>query len=276
MSKISACIISYNEEAKIRECLESLSGIADEIIVVDSESEDRTREIAYDYTDKVYLQPFLGHIEQKNLAVSHANHDWVLSLDCDERLSQQAREELLAIKEDLDKFAAYSFPRKTFYIYRWLEHCWYPDRKVRLFNKQNAKWAGVNPHDHVEVNGKVKKLQNDILHFSFDSVAAHVNTMQKFTDIAAGEIRAKNKKVRALTPLTHAIWTFLRVYIFSGGFKDGFAGLTAAILSFTHVYVKYAKVYSQRKRDHWLDQQRELALASVTEEEAVNENKLAS
>jgi len=276
MPKISACIISFNEEEKIRDCLLSLSGIVDEIIIVDSESEDLTREIAYDFTDKIYLQPFLGHIEQKNLAVSYASHDWILSLDCDERLSEQAKQEILAIKNNLDDCAAYSFPRKTFYVYRWLEHCWYPDRKVRLFNRKKAKWAGVNPHDHVEVKGKSKKLLGDIHHYSFDSVADHVTTLQKFTDIAAGEIMAKGKKVRALTPLLRAFWTFLRVYLFRGGFKDGFAGLTASVLSFTHVYVKYAKVYSWRKRQDYLQQQKQQqeALENAGIEEA--EKKLAS
>ena len=273
MPKISACIISYNEEEKIRDCLLSLAGIVDEIVVVDSESDDRTREIAYDFTDKVHLQAFLGHIEQKNLAVSHASHDWVLSLDCDERLSEKAKEEILAIKDKLDDYAAYSLPRKTFYVYRWLEHCWYPDRKVRLFNRKKAKWAGVNPHDHVEVKGKVKKLTGDILHYSFDSVADHIATLQKFTDIAAGEIINKGKKVRALTPLLHAWWTFWRVYLFRGGFKDGFAGFTASLLSFTHVYVKYAKVYSWRKRQHYLERLKAEEAAALENAQAAEEEK---
>jgi len=283
MAKITACIISFNEEEKIRDCLESLSGIVDEIVVVDSESEDRTREIAFDYTDKVHLQAFLGHIEQKNLAVSFASHDWVLSLDCDERLSEQAREEILSIKENLDKYDAYSFPRKTFYVYRWLEHCWYPDRKIRLFNRNKAKWAGVNPHDHVEAKGRVHKLSGDIQHYSFDSVADHVNTLQKFTDIAAREVLAKGKRVWALSPLLHAIWTFLRVYIFRGGFRDGFAGFTASILSFTHVYVKYAKVYTERKRERYLQQQvldaeakaRELEQGQAADQQSIDEKETA-
>lgn len=256
MPKISACIISYNEEQKIRECLESLEGVADEIIVVDSESEDRTREIAYDYTDQVHLQAFLGFVEQKNLAVEKASHDWILSLDCDERLTEEARQEILDIKEHLDNCAAYSFPRKTFYVYRWLNHCWYPDRKVRLFNRKKAKWSGGDVHESVSVKGKIKKLQGDIAHYSFDSVAEHIQVLQKYTDLAAAELLKKNKRVGALSPLLHAKWTFLRVYFFNGGFKDGFAGFTAAILSFMHVYVKYAKVYTQQKREKWLQQVR--------------------
>jgi len=281
MPKISACIISFNEEDKIRDCLLSLEGIVDEIIVVDSESEDLTREIAYDFTDKIFLQPFLGHIEQKNLAVSYASHDWVLSLDCDERLSEQAKDEILAIKDELDTYAAFSFPRKTFYVYRWLNHCWYPDRKVRLFNRKKAKWAGVNPHDHVEVKGRVKKFQGDIFHYSFDSIADHITTLQKFTDIAARELEAKKKRVGPLSPLGHAIATFLRVYIFRGGFKDGFAGFTASLLSFTHVYVKYAKVYAQGKRLKYFETLNAEAqamenLAITNDPESLGEEKIAS
>ena len=132
--KISACIISFNEEDKIEECLISLDGVVDEIIVVDSLSTDRTKEIAKKYTDKIYDQKFLGHVEQKNLAVKKATHDWVLSLDCDERLTSELRESILSVKNNLDDADAYRVARRTFYVYRWLNHCWYPDFKIRLFN----------------------------------------------------------------------------------------------------------------------------------------------
>lgn len=243
MPKISACIISFNEEKKIEDCLRSLQGIADEIIVVDSLSNDATIAIAKKYTDHIYDQKFLGHVEQKNLAVSKANHDWILSLDCDERLSEDLRTSILNIKEQLDAFDAYKMPRKTFYVYRWLNHCWYPDKKVRLFNKQKAKWGGVNPHDKVIVDSdKIRELKGDILHYSFDSISAHVQTLDKFTEIGAQEIIKRGKKVSLISPFTHAVWTFLRMYVFRLGFLDGFAGLVASVLSFVHVFVKYSKV----------------------------------
>jgi glycosyltransferase involved in cell wall biosynthesis len=243
MPKISACIISFNEEKKIEDCLRSLQGIADEIIVVDSLSNDATLAIAKKYTDQIYEQKFLGHVEQKNLAVSKANHDWILSLDCDERLSEQLKASILAIKDLLDEFDAYRMPRKTFYVYRWLNHCWYPDKKVRLFNKHKAKWGGVNPHDKVIVStNKVKELSGDILHYSFDSISAHIQTLDKFTEIGAQEIIKRGKRVNLISPFTHAIWTFLRMYVFRLGFLDGFAGLMASVLSFVHVFVKYSKV----------------------------------
>lgn len=249
MPKISACIISYNEEKKIEDCLRSLDGVADEIIVVDSLSGDATRDIARNYTDRIFEQAFLGHVEQKNLAVSKASHDWILSLDCDERLSDELKAGILAIKDALDKTDAYRMARKTFYVYRWLNHCWYPDKKVRLFNKHKAHWGGVNPHDRVVVDsGRISDLRGDILHYSFDSISAHLQTLDKFTEIGAGEIIKRGKKVNLLSPFTHATWTFIRMYILRLGFMDGFAGLVASLLSFVHVFVKYSKVIFYRRR----------------------------
>ena len=260
MPEISACIISYNEEKKIEDCLKSLAGVADEIVVVDSLSTDRTREIAARYTDNITNQAFLGHVEQKNLAVSKTRYDWVLSLDCDERLSSELQQSILAIKDDLDHTDAYLMARRTFYVYRWLNHCWYPDKKVRLFNKHKARWAGINPHDKVIVDsGKVRMVSGDILHYSFDSISAHIQTLDRFTEISAGEITASGKKVTVLTPFTHALWTFFRMYFLQRGFLDGFAGMVASVLSFMHVFVKYSKVYFYyRSQENERKQQRKL------------------
>jgi glycosyltransferase involved in cell wall biosynthesis len=251
MPKISACVISFNEEKKIEDCLKSLQPVVDEIIVVDSLSTDNTLEIAAKYTDKIYEQKFLGHVEQKNLAVSKASHDWILSLDCDERLSTQLQDSIKYIKGDLSLHDAYKMPRKTFYVYRWLNHCWYPDKKVRLFDKNKARWGGTNPHDKVIVNSNnVQELKGDILHYSFDSISAHIQTLDKFTEIGAQEIIKKGKKVSVWSPLLHAKWTFIRMYVVRGGFLDGFAGLVASILSFMHAFVKYSKVlFYQRSKN---------------------------
>lgn len=243
MPKISACVISYNEEKKIADCLRSLKAVADEIIVVDSLSTDRTREIAAEFTDKIFEQEFLGHIEQKNLAVSKASHDWILSLDCDERLDDELITSILAIKDRLDEHDAYRMARKTFYVYRWLNHCWYPDMKVRLFNRNTARWGGTNPHDHVEVDGRdIVTLKGDIQHFSFDSISDHLKTLDSFTEIGAREIIRKGKKVSLLSPFSHGLWTFIKVYVVRQGFRDGFAGMVASVLSGMHAFVKYSKV----------------------------------
>ncbi|MGI9342365.1 MAG: glycosyltransferase family 2 protein [Gammaproteobacteria bacterium] len=251
MPKISGCIISFNEEAKLEDCLQSLAPVVDEIVIVDSLSTDGTVEIARRYTDKVYDQKFLGHIEQKNLAVSKASHDWILSLDCDERLDDELTAAILRVKDSLDNHGAYRMARKTFYVYRWLNHCWYPDRKVRLFNRNLAKWGGTNPHDVIIIDENVvHDLPGDIQHYSFDSISAHVQTLDKFTEIAAGEIIRKGKRVTLLDPFTHSVWAFIRIYFVRGGFRDGFAGFVASWLSGVYAFVKYTKViFHQRQRE---------------------------
>ena len=250
MAKISACIISYNEENKIEDCLKSLDGIVDEIIIVDSLSTDRTLEISKKYTNKIYDQKFLGHVEQKNLAVSKASNDWILSLDCDERVTDELKQSILAIKNDLQQADAYKMARRTFYVYRWLNYCWYPDQKIRLFNKKSARWAGTNPHDHVEVDGeKIKLLKGDLLHYSFNSISEHIQTLDSFTEIGANEIIRKNKKVSIISPWTHGLWTFLKLYVFKRGFMDGYAGLVVAVISGMHAFIKYNKVLFKRWKE---------------------------
>ncbi len=250
MPKISACIISYNEEARIEDCLKSLLPVADEIIVVDSLSTDRTREIAAQYTDRIFEQPFLGHVEQKNLAVEKASHDWILSLDCDERLDETLTASILAVKDHLDDASAYRMARKTFYVYRWLNHCWYPDMKVRLFDRRKARWGGINPHDRVEVQaGEVRTLSGDILHYSFDSISDHLKTLDNFTEIGAREIISRGKSVSVLAPFTHGFWTFFRTLVVKRGFLDGFAGWVVSVLSGMHAFVKYSKVITFRRHN---------------------------
>lgn len=149
MPKISACIISFNEEKKIEACLQSLLPVADEIVVIDSASTDDTIDIAKKYTDKIISHPFAGYGKQKNFAISMASNDWILSLDCDERLSPELQQSILAVKDQLNSNNAFSMARRTFYIYRWLNHCWYPDINTRLFNSTTAKWSDNDIHESV-------------------------------------------------------------------------------------------------------------------------------
>lgn len=248
MTKISACIISFNEEQKIEDCLKSLQSVVDEIIIVDSLSSDNTLKIAEKYTDKIFHQKFLGHIEQKNLAVSKAENDWILSLDCDERLTPELQQSILAVKNNPGAADAWCMHRKTFYVYRWLNHCWYPDTKTRLFNKHTAHWGGTNPHDRIITQGRnIRLLKGDIQHYSFSSISEHLKTIDKFTEIGADELIKKGKHFTILSPLTHATWTFFKLYFIKRGFMDGFAGLVVSVLSFMHVFVKYTKAIIKRR-----------------------------
>ncbi|MBE9560008.1 MAG: glycosyltransferase family 2 protein [Proteobacteria bacterium] len=248
MAKISACIISFNEEKKIEDCLKSLQPVVDEIIIVDSNSTDGTLDIARKYTDKISQHDFIGYGKQKNLALDEATNDWVISLDCDERLSKELQDSLLTIKDNLNTNNVYSMSRKTFYVYRWLNHCWYPDRKIRLFNKTTNRWSDDNVHESIDIkNMETTNLNGDILHYSFDDLSDHLKTIDKFTLIGADDLLKKGKRISVISPITHASWTFFKLYILKRGFLDGFAGLTVSVLSYMHVFIKYSRAYMAQK-----------------------------
>lgn len=250
MAKISACIISFNEENKIEDCLKSLQPVVDEIIIVDSNSTDNTLQIAEKYTDKIFRHDFSGYGKQKNFAIDKASHDWIISLDCDERLSEQLQDSILAIKDTLNTDAVYSMPIKTFYVYRWLNHCWYPDRKIRFFNRSKTRWLDNNVHESIDISSlQTIKLDGDILHYSFDSISDHLKTIDKYTQIGADDLLRKGKHISVISPVTHASWTFIKLYFLQRGFLDGFAGFVVSMLSYFHVFIKYSKAYIQKKQN---------------------------
>lgn len=251
MANISACVISYNEQDKIEDCLVSLREVADEVLVVDSNSTDRTRELASRLADRVISRPFPGYAEQKNFAVENASHDWILSLDCDERLSPELRSEILVEKERLGKHAAYEMPRRTFYVDRWMNHCWYPDRRVRLFDRTRARWSERDPHESVQVDGgSVARLNGDILHYSFDTVSDHLQTIDRYTELSARRLFEDRRRVSAHAPITHGAASFFKTYVLNRGFLDGLGGLVVSVLSATAVFTKYSKLlYLYRSRE---------------------------
>ncbi len=250
MPNLSVCIISYNEERRIRACLESVKGIADEIVLVDSCSTDRTRDIAAEFTNRVIEQPFLGYIEQKNFAVAQASHDWILSLDCDECLSNELRASIIEIKPLLDPRTVYRVSRKTFYVYRWLDHCWRPDWKVRLFHRAHAKWGGVNPHDRVVADTELAiELRGPLLHYTVDSISGHLQNVDRFTEIAAREAFAAGKRATVVDPVLHGLFSFVKQYLLKRGFLDGFAGLSVAVISGLAGFAKYAKLWIMARQD---------------------------
>lgn len=250
--KISAAVITFNEEDKIEDCLRSLSW-ADEIIVVDSHSTDRTREIAAEFGSKVFERDWPGHAEQKNFALEQCSHEWVISLDADERVSKELLTELTALfSEDRSRLAdGYSMPRRVFYIDRWINHCgWYPAPKVRLVRKAKSRWGGVNPHDSLHVEGKVGKLKGDIYHLSFDSVADHFRTIDSFTRVGAAEAFKAGKRSNFLDITFRPLYTFVKMFLLKRGFLDGIPGFIASVLSGFHTFTKYRRLYElAEKRD---------------------------
>ncbi len=250
----TACIITFNEEDNIETALETV-GFADEIIVVDSHSTDRTREIAGGFRgrsrDGMEVKPRIierdwpGHVEQKNFAIDQAQHDWVLCLDADERVSPQLRQEIeTVLAEDSSAFVGYTMPRKTYYLGRWiLRGGWYPDRKLRLFRKGCGRWGGINPHDHVMIEGRTLDLRGDLYHYSYRDIADHLRTINDFTDIASTEKHKRRIQRPLLRMLIHPPYKFFKMFILKQGFREGIQGLIIAIIGMFYVFLKYAKLW---------------------------------
>jgi len=244
MSKISAVIIAFNEEEHIGKCLASLSGIVDEIIVVDSFSTDSTKEICNKFNVKFIEHPFEGYVEQKNYALSFARNEYVLSLDADEELSDELKESILKIK-DKPEYGGYKFNRLTNYCGKWIKHSgWYPDRHLRLFNRSKGKWAGINPHDTfmLDPGNSVKQLKGDLYHWYCLSFEEHIDKINRFSTIMAGEYFKKGKKGGLFTAVLHGWWRFIRTYIWRAGFLDGYIGYAACSISANASFLKYLKL----------------------------------
>lgn len=248
-NKISAVIITYNEEKNILRCLESVKKVADEIIVVDSFSTDATPEICREF-NVVFLQnTFKGHVEQKNFAAQKATSPYVLSLDADELLSDELVQYINSIKKQLFDFEAYSFKRLNNYCGKWIKNgAWYPDRKIRLWQAGKGSWGGDNPHDKVimNANSRVEKVNHEILHYSFTSISEHLTQVNKFSSIAAETAFNNGKRASILMLLLSPFFKFVRDYFFKAGFRDGFYGLVIAVISSHSKFLKYAKLLQKQ------------------------------
>ena len=210
--KLSAVIITFNEEKNIARCLDSLEGVVDEIVVVDSFSKDNTKQICLDRGARFIENPFEGHIEQKNFAMMQAENDYVLSLDADEALSENLKKSILEAKKNLNH-DAYTFNRLTNYCGQWIKHCgWYPDRKLRIWNKTKGKWGGENPHDMVLMeNGTSSEyLKGDLLHYSYYTINDHSRQIELFTDISSKAAFAKGKRTNKLAIVFKPAFKFFR------------------------------------------------------------------
>src|SRR6266487_2477696 len=241
MIKISATIITFNEERNIARAIESLR-CCDEIIVVDSGSNDRTIELATNLGARVVDNPWSGYASQKNFASEQAANDWILSIDADESVSEALEGEIWHIKKNGAEFDAYTVPRLAQYLGRWILHSgWYPDRKVRLFNRRRARWSGDYVHESVQVNGRVGHLKSNLLHFTCSSLSEHLKTMDQYTTLAAEQIVAQKRPIGLRHLLVQPVWTFIQTYFFKRGYLDGTEGLAIAYMAAMYNFVKYAK-----------------------------------
>ncbi len=249
MISLSVVIITYNEEKNIGRCLESVKDIADEIVVVDSFSTDKTEEICRQYHTKFIKNPFEGHIEQKNFALKQVQYQHVLSIDADECLSEELKQSIAKVKENW-VYDGYYFNRLTNYCGKWIKHCgWYPDKKLRLFNSKKGSWGGVNPHDKyiIDKDAKIQYLKGDLLHYSFYTIYQHMEQINKFSTIKANGFYKKGKKAPIYKLFFNPIITFLRHYIIRLGFLDGFYGFVISVNSSHSTFLKYVKLRSYYK-----------------------------
>jgi len=242
--KISVTIITFNEEKNIERCIKSVIPVADEILIVDSFSNDKTKEMALQYPVRFIQNKFTGHIEQKNYALEQAKYNYVLSLDADEALSDELQKSILTVKNNW-QHDAYRFNRLTNYCGRWIRHSgWYPDTKIRLVDKHKAKWGGTNPHDKLELisKGSIQHLKGDLLHYSINSVDQHIEIIQKFSTVAAEARFLKGEKSNLLKIIFHPFWKFISIYLLKSGFLDGYHGFLIAKISTFSTFLRYVKL----------------------------------
>jgi glycosyltransferase involved in cell wall biosynthesis len=239
--QITATIITMNEERNIARAIESLR-CCDEVLIVDSGSVDRTVELAENLGARVVEANWRGFACQKNRAAEEASHDWVLSLDADEALSEALEGEIWNLKKNGPRFDAYTMPRLAQYLGRWILHSgWYPDRKIRLYDRRKATWVGEFVHESVESTGRVGHLESNILHFTCESLSEHLKTMDRYTTLAAQELAAGKTPVGIGRLVVDPAWTFVKTYLVQRGFLDGVEGLTIAYMAALYTFLKYAK-----------------------------------
>jgi glycosyltransferase involved in cell wall biosynthesis len=240
---VSACIIAFNEEDRIAECVRSVKW-CDEVLVVDSHSTDRTREVATGCGARVIERDWPGHVAQKEFAVREARHDWVLCVDADERVSPALREEMMALRDSgFAGTVGWRMPRMSCYLGRWIRHgTWYPDLSLRLFDRRRGHWGGHDPHDRVELDSKPGRLKGDLLHYPYRSFAEHLRTMDNYTTIMARGLHERGRRASLVDLIFRPAVRFFRFYVLKAGFLEGWRGLLLAYLAAYYVRLKYAKL----------------------------------
>ncbi len=249
--KITATIITQNEERNIVRCLDSLQGIADEVVVVDSGSTDKTEELCKKYDVRFEKQPWQGYSEQKNYANGLATNDWILSIDADEALSDELRNSIISLKQtEISDTDVFSVNRLNNYCGHWIHHCgWYPDRKIRLFNRNAKCWTGEIHEILADTASATAEhlLHGDLLHYSYYSVEDHIRRADKYSTLTAQEAFRKGRKASAAAIWFKPKWKFFRDYIIKGGFLDGYAGYQICKISAFTTFMKYSKLRKMQK-----------------------------
>jgi glycosyltransferase involved in cell wall biosynthesis len=248
VAKLSVTIITRDEAADIEAALQSVSW-ADEIIVVDSESRDDTVTIARRHTERVIVRPWPGYIAQKNYAASIASHDWILSLDADERVTPALRDEIRAVLDGNQGVDGYRIPRVTFHLGRWIRTTdWYPDYQLRLYDRRAGEWTGRYVHESVKVRGRIDRLRGELQHFAYRDIADHLETMDRYTTAAARQMFEEGRRAGFVEIAGHPPLAFLRNYLLKGGIRDGLPGLVISAMNAMYVFLKFAKLWELGRR----------------------------
>jgi (heptosyl)LPS beta-1,4-glucosyltransferase len=240
--KLTVTVITQNESANILAAIDSVSW-ADEIIVVDSGSTDDTATLARQRTDRVLVREWPGYSAQKNFAAEQASHDWILSLDADERVTPELADEIRALLADEPRGRGYAIPRVSFYLGKWIRTTdWYPDHQLRLYDRRVAAWAG-DVHEGVRVTGNVGRLRAELQHVPYRDIVDHLQTMDRYSTLAANAMRAQGRTVGPAGLAARPVGAFLRNYLARGGWRDGAVGLVVSILNSYYVFLKFAKLW---------------------------------
>ena len=246
--KITAIIITFNEEANIARAIQSV-GWADEVIVVDSESSDRTVEVAGRFTERVIVRKWPGYSAQKNFAAGQASHDWIFSLDADEQVSDRLGRQIESLKKGPEPLVAgFEMPRLTSYLGRWIRHSgWYPDWKLRLYDRRRALWIGDFVHEGVQAEGEIARLDGDLLHFTVNNASEHHLRIDRYTTLAAQQAFAAGVRPSLVSIVLSPPATFIRSYVFKQGFRDGLQGYAIARFAAHYAFLKNLKLWEKGK-----------------------------
>ncbi|MFZ5518318.1 MAG: glycosyltransferase family 2 protein [Candidatus Zhuqueibacterota bacterium] len=245
MNRVSVILITLNEERNIVACLESVKW-ADEIIIVDSHSIDRTRELAAAYTGNIFDMDWEGYSAAKNFALARANGDWVLWIDADERVTPELRQEIQQAIREKSEIAGYEIPRKAYFLGRWIKHCgWYPGYVLRLFKRGSAFFNASHVHEGLELSGRRGRLRHPLLHYTDRDIDHYYTKFNRYTSLAIDDLMARNKKFTRSDLIFRPLYAFFKMYILKQGFLDGMQGFLLCVFSANYVFTKYAKLWER-------------------------------
>lgn len=241
MTTISALILTYNEEDNIEDCLKSLIW-CNEIIVIDSYSDDQTVEIARKYTDKVYQRIFDDFASQRNYGLDKVSSEWVLVIDADERVTYELKEEIQQVLL-APQAEAYKIPFRNYFLGKWIRYCgWYPDYHLRLFKKEKARFVN-KVHEKVDIKGDINKLSAAIDHYTYKSISQFIRKTDYYTTLAAKEMYLQGKQFNIFNLIFNPVWRFIKMFIVKRGYKEGIYGFILSVLYFFYTFLKYAKLW---------------------------------